>query len=162
MRRTVRVADRMRRFRAVPLVRYSGVSALALGISQSALAVSYGVLHTTVPVAVGIALAVSVIPSYLLNRRFVWPGKPASGLRTEITAFVLIGIAGSALTAVLASAGEAIASAVTHNPVALTGVVNGLALLATVAVWLLRFAVLDQFLFRSVSTATGVADVRPG
>ena len=162
MRRTARVTDRARRFGARPLVRYGGVSALALGISQSALALSYGVLHTSVPVAVGIALAVSVFPSYRLNRRFVWPGKPASGLRTEITAFVLIGIAGSALTAVLASAGEAFARAVTHNPVVLTGVVNGLALLATIAVWLMRFAVLDQFLFAPVSTSPGATDVRPG
>jgi glycosyltransferase involved in cell wall biosynthesis len=121
-------------------LRYGGVSLIAAALAQAGLALGYGVLRWSSVEAVALSLAVSAGPSYLLSIRYVWPaGRRAS----SAAAFLGLAVLGSAITAATVAATEHIARGITHDHTVLAAVVNGTALVTTVAVWAARFFVLD-------------------
>jgi len=131
------------------LSRFTGVSVVAALLAQGGLAVAYGIFRWDVPEAVTFSLAVSVVPAYLLSRTYVWSGSkvPREAAR-EAGWFLLIGIAGSAVTIAIVWSAVRLATVATTDHAALTVVALVSSILATAVAWLARYAVLDRAVFR--------------
>lgn len=140
-------------------LRYAGVSIVAFLLAQAGLALGYGVLHWNVPASVILSLAVSVGPAYVLNRRHVWPRTGDAGsLAVEINGFAAIAVVGSVTTIGVVALAETVARAFTSSHLILSVVVNAASIVATAAVWVLRYVVLDRFLFRDRNAASTVPE----
>lgn len=147
----------MRTLRIPRFARYAGVSLLATGLAQVGLFIGYGVLRWPVASAVSFSLAVSVGPAYLLNRRYVWPDTANSeGAFGEAMGFLLVALLGSLTTLLIVWMAVRTAGIVTSNHVTLSLVANAASILATGAVWLARYVVLDRVLFAPRSSAPDV------
>ncbi len=134
-------------------LRYAGASIVAFVLAQVGLALAYGVLEWNVAAAVVFSLAVSVGPAYVLNRRWVWP-RPTDGgsLAVEVNGFVAIALVGTIVTIGVVALAEAGARRLTGSHLTLSVVVNTASIVATGFVWVLRYVVLDRFLFRERAT----------
>lgn len=130
------------------LLRYGLVSVVAVLAAQAALLFAYGVLRWSATAAVAFSLAVSIVPAYELNRRYVWRAGPAR-LRQGLQ-FVGAALAGSAVTALATAAAARAGAAAGFDHLALTATVGLTALLVTGAVWVARFWFFDQVVFRTV------------
>lgn len=90
---------------AKQLFRYSMVSVVSTVVSFAVLALVFGVLHLTGPIwSTTIANVVAVVPSYYLNRMWVWGKSGRSHLMKEIVPFwamsavgVVVSIGGAAV-----------------------------------------------------------------
>jgi len=137
-------------------LRYGTVSVIATVTSMTVLAVL--VTATAMPAGLAnvIATAVGTVPSFELNRRWVWRKTGTRSLRGEVGPFWALSFAGlalSTLTVTLAAAWTA--------QMGVSGTMRTLVIeLANVAVfgslWIAQFLVLDRILFRSPgATARG-------
>ncbi len=87
------------------LIRYTMVSAISTGVSFGVLAIVFGVLHLWGEIASTVfANAVATVPSYYLNRAWVWGKGGRSHLFKEIVPFwsmsaigIVVSIFGAAL-----------------------------------------------------------------
>jgi putative flippase GtrA len=95
-----------------------------------------------------IATAVGTVPSYQLNRRWVWRRRGASDLRREVAPFWALSAAGLVLSTIAVDRADHVALAL-----GVTGVVRTAGLLAANvtafgALWVAQFVLLDRVLFR--------------
>ena len=81
-------------------LRYAAVSAIAIVLSQIMIAITYGGFHTTKTVAQTAAAVFSTIPSYILNRRWVWARVGKSSASREILPFWIISLVQFAISLV--------------------------------------------------------------
>ncbi len=114
---------------------------LAALLAQLGLAIGYGLLGWSTTEAVALSLAVSVLPAYWLNSRFVWPGAKQA---RAAAAFIGLAVAGSAVTAGTVALADDLGHALTNSHALLSLLVNATALGTTVVVWALRFVLLDR------------------
>lgn len=129
-------------------IRYAGASIIAFVLAQVGLAVGYGLFRWGVPASVVLSLAVSVGPAYLMNRRYVWPHPGDGSSRvSEVNGFVAVAVIGTLTTIVVVAVAESLARHLTHDHLTLTAIVNVASILATGIVWILRYVVLDRFVF---------------
>jgi putative flippase GtrA len=130
------------------LMRYSAVSAIATSISLAIL----GTLVATGAVSAGwanvIATGVATVPSFELNRRWVWAKKGPRSLHKEAMPYFALTFAGLGLSTLAVSIATRVASA--HHATTATRTV--VALLANLAgfgtVWVAQYVILDKVLFR--------------
>lgn len=130
------------------LFRYATVSAISTVLSLSTL----GILVETRAVPAGwanvIATSVGIIPSFELNRRWVWGKSGQRSVLAEIGPFCAMSFAGLALSTVTVSAAASYATHAGFSNEARTV----LALLANIGafgtLWLAQFVILDRVLFR--------------
>jgi putative flippase GtrA len=135
------------------LVRYSAVSAIATSISLTIL----GTLVATRAVSPGwanvIATGVATVPSFELNRRWVWAKKGRRSLHKEAVPYFALTFLGLGLSTLAVSTATGVAS--THH--AGTAARTVVALLANLAgfgtVWIAQYVVLDKVLFRPARPA---------
>ncbi len=73
-------------------LRYAAVSAIAIVVSQITIAVTYGGFHMSKSMAQTAAAILSTIPSYELNRRWVWGRNGKSSATREIAPFWIISL----------------------------------------------------------------------
>ena len=71
----------------VKLLRYAGVSCIGVTTGQALLFVFYEVLEWEAVVANTVAVAIATIPSYVLNRAWVWGKSGNHSVTTEILPF---------------------------------------------------------------------------
>ena len=135
--------------------RFALVSILCGALAQAGLAFAYGLLHWSTTAAVLFSLAVSIGPSYWGSRTYVWSGLSRHSCRREVSGFVALALAGSAIAIALTSLTHLLGRVFTDDRSLLTVWVCTGSALATVVVWLTRYVVLDRFLFSR-------ADDRPG
>jgi putative flippase GtrA len=91
------------------------------------------------------AVCISSVPSYLLNRRWVWRKVGAHSLSREVAPFWLMNLLGLALSTIFAAIAYHIWG---------TGLAVSLANMAGFGVlWIAKFLVLDTYLFRQDSAA---------
>lgn len=128
--------------------RYTVLSLLCGALAQLGLAVAYGVFGWDTGAAVLFSLAVSVGPSYWGSRTYVWKGMARHTRRVELLAFVVVALAGSATAMAVTSLTELLGRLLTEDRALLTAWVSAGSVLATVLVWMTRYAVLDRYLFR--------------
>ncbi len=124
----------------VKLLRYSGVSVVAVVVTQSCL--WFGLVVTDWPAVVANVVAVSLgaIPGYLLNRSWVWGRKDSHSVRDEILPFWLYNLAGLAISSTLVTLADLWWTS--------TALVMSANLAAFAALWLGKFFVLEKILFK--------------
>jgi putative flippase GtrA len=137
------------RHRVAQWFRYGTVSLVATATSLTVLGVL--VSTTGVPAALAnvIATAVGTVPSFELNRRWVWRRTGRRSVRAEVLPFWLLSLAGLALSTLAVGAVAAWAGAAGLHRAARTVAIEVANFAAWGSLWLAQFVILDRFLFRS-------------
>lgn len=120
-------------------MKYSMVSAIAIVCSQAVLVVAHAVLDWSPIVSNIVAVAVSSVPSYLLNRAWVWGKTGSHNVWREIVPFWTFAFVGLALSVFFVWMAAKWSDA--------TIVVSAANLSAFGILWVGRYIVLDQLLF---------------
>ncbi|MEO5901948.1 MAG: GtrA family protein [Ilumatobacteraceae bacterium] len=130
------------------LIRYGMVSAIATTTSLSILTalVASGTMRPAPANVTG--TLVGMIPSFELNRRWVWGGQGRPSVRRQVMPFVVLSVIGLLLsTAAVGAAGRyALTAAWTPETTAIAAAIANLAAFGTV--WIAQFFILDRLLFR--------------
>jgi putative flippase GtrA len=129
------------------LMRYGAVSLVATATSLTVLGVLVGTRVDSPVWANVVATAVGTVPSFELNRRWVWRKAGGRSLAAEILPFCALSFAGLVLSTVTVAAAARWA-----NDTGFTGSLRTVAVeLANVsafgALWVIQFVVLDRLLF---------------
>jgi len=131
------------------LVRYGSVSAISTATSLLVLGALVGIARFPATWANVIATAIGTIPSFELNRRWVWAQSGRGSLRRQAVPYVLLSFAGlivSTLAVHLASDATADSTRLIHTIAVELANVG-----AYGALWIVQFVLCDRVLFRSVS-----------
>ncbi len=128
------------------LFRYAAVSGVATAVSQTVLALLVATRTTGAVTANIIATLIGTIPSFELNRRWVWGKSGRRSLNGEVLPF--LGLAAAGLS--LSTLAVAIASHYTehYSTTSRTLTIQVASLTAFGIVWLIQFVLLDKVLFR--------------
>lgn len=127
-------------------VRYSLVSVVAVGVSQLVLIVCNGLLDWS-PVASNLAaVTIGCIPSYTLNRSWVWGKRGRNHLWREVAPFWALALLGLAFSTLL------VHLAANWNDSTL--VVSAANLTAFGILWVVKYLLLDSVLFALPSDDT--------
>jgi len=130
-------------------LRYGTVSIVATVTSMTVLGVL--VTATTMPAGVAnvLATAVGTVPSFELNRRWVWRKTGKRSLRGEVGPFWILSFAGLALSTLTVSLAAAWAANAGVDGTTRTLVIEGANVAAFGLLWIAQFVILDRVLFRS-------------
>jgi len=137
--------------------RYAAVSVVSTLTSLTTLGLLVGVVGFEALWANLVATAVGTVPSFELNRRFVWRRRGPASLRRQVVPFTALSFAGlalSSLTIRVASGLSAHAGRAGH-----TAAVEVASVAAFGSLWLVQFVLLDRVLFveRGSRSETGGA-----
>jgi putative flippase GtrA len=144
-------------------IRYLAVSAMNFVVSESVLGVSFLLLHLSATAAAALAVTVSTIPAYFLNRMWVWGRTGRSHLVKEVLPFWGVACLYLVLSVGAADAGAAVARSITSSRSLQTLILMGSIVLAAAVLWALRYLVLDTYIFPRSDPAfsvMGAADAR--
>jgi putative flippase GtrA len=144
--------------RLARLVRYGAVSAVATVTSLTVLTALVATRTTAPAIANVIATGVGTVPSFELNRRWVWGRRGRRSVRGEIAPFVALSFTGLALSTAAVALAAAWADGAGLGAAARTVAVNLANLAAFGALWVLQYVLLDRVLF---GPATRRGDRRP-
>jgi putative flippase GtrA len=133
------------RARLAKFVRYASVSAISTVTSLTVLGVLVGLLRVDAVVANVVATAIGTVPSFELNRRWVWSQRGGDRRLTQLVPFCALSFGGLVLSSIavhLASAATLASSRIVH-----TGAVELANVGAYGALWLIQFFLCDRLLF---------------
>ena len=130
------------------IARYSAVSCVSTVTSMVVLGVLVGTGSTSAAWANVIATAVGTIPSFELNRRWVWRAVDRRSMRRQVLPFVGLSFAGLALSTLAVAAASAWATAAGLSPTMQTVVVEVANVGSFGVLWIIQFVILDRILFR--------------
>lgn len=122
------------------VLRYSLVSVVAVVVSQLVLVICFGVLGWSGVPANLAAVSVGSIPSYTLNRRWVWAKRGPNHLLREVVPFLALAFLGLLFSTV------AVHLAVQWKDT--TVVASAANLTAFAILWVVKYLLLDSLLFR--------------
>jgi putative flippase GtrA len=134
-----RIAALARSHHGRKAMKYSMVSAIAIVCSQAVLVIAHAVLDWSPIVSNIVAVAVSSVPSYLLNRAWVWGKRGSHDVWREIVPFWTFAFVGLALSVFFVWMAAKWSDA--------TIVISAANLSAFGILWVARYIVLDQLLF---------------
>ena len=139
------------------LARYATVSAISTSVTLSLL----GVMIYTDAVSPGwanfVATAIGTVPSFELNRRWVWAKRTRRSILKEIAPFCLLSFTGLGLSTLTVSLAAAWSTAYGLGSGA-TALISQAANLGTFgALWVVQFVLLDRVLFGRRSGQVGEA-----
>ena len=135
------------------LIKYTTVSAISALTSIVVLTVVYGVLQLWTPVVSTLfANIVAGVPSYLLNRRWVWGKSGRSHWWREVLPFWVMSLTGIGFALVTATLAKDFANAHHLHHLTRTILVVGANIAAFAVVWLLKFMILNR-LFAQIAEA---------
>jgi putative flippase GtrA len=142
------------RRRAGQFVRYGSVSVIATGTSLVTLTALVSTRLLAPAAANVVATCVGMVPSFELNRRWVWRRTGRPSLTRQILPFVVLSLAGLFLStaAVQLAASYAEHGGWSHGVTTLA--VVGSNLTAFGVLWIAQFLILDRLLFRPVRVLT--------
>jgi putative flippase GtrA len=141
------------------LLRYGSVSAVSTATSLTILGVLVGIFSVSAIAANVIATAIGTIPSFELNRRWVWSHGTARSFRRQVLPYCVLSFAGlilSTLAVHLAANATSGSTRIVHT-VAVECANFG----AYGALWLLQFVLCDRILFRASPMAPGPSSDSP-
>ncbi len=128
--------------------RYGAVSLISTSISLTVL----GVLVATNTVPAGwanvIATAVGTVPSFELNRRWVWKKTGKRSMRGEVGPFWALSFIGLGLSTLAVTAAAAWAANAGVDSTVRTLVIEAANVAAFGTLWIVQFVILDRLLFR--------------
>ncbi|HUS62154.1 MAG TPA: GtrA family protein [Acidimicrobiales bacterium] len=139
--------DLARSTRGQTAIRYSVVSGISIAITATVIFVLSFFFHwTDRTAAIGGAVAAGV-PSYYLNRRWVWGRSGRSRLWREVVPFWVIAFVGLAFSTWAADFAGSLGDDLTDRRVLRSLVVVGGSLAAYAALWVAKFIVFNKILF---------------
>jgi putative flippase GtrA len=125
-------------------LRYVGGSVVAAACSEVTLVVLYGLLHLAPGPASCLAWVAGAVPNYWLNRSWTWRRRGRPDLRREVLPYVVIILTTLLLAALLTAGVDRWARDTATGDTARVVLVAGTFLAVYVAMFLLRFALLDR------------------
>jgi putative flippase GtrA len=133
------VLDRVTGGRGVLAIKYSMVSVIGVTITQVLLLLLHGMLEIDATVSNVVAVSLTTVPVFLLNKRWVWLADGKISFRREVLPFWIFTLAGLLLSTLL------VALAATYSDSTL------LIMAANIAgfgiLWVAKFLFLDQIMF---------------
>jgi putative flippase GtrA len=129
------------------LIRYGSVSAISTATSLTLLGVLVGILSFPAIWANVIATTIATVPSFELNRRWVWAQRGQRSLLRQATPYFLLSLTGLVLSTFavhLASDATSATSRLLH-----TAAVEMANVAAYGALWIIQFVLCDRVLFRA-------------
>jgi putative flippase GtrA len=139
------------------LIRYGSVSAISTATSLVILGLLVGLAAFPAIWANVIATSVGTVPSFELNRRWVWAQRGRRSLVRQVVPFVLLSFAGLIISTIavhMASTAASNASRLVHTVAVEMANVGAYGVL-----WILQFVLCDRILFRP--TAVGREEAAP-
>jgi putative flippase GtrA len=131
------------------LLRYGTVSMVSTSVTLTVL----GVLVATTTIRPGwanvVATAAGTVPSFELNRRWVWGRRGRRSLGREVGPYWALAFLGLVLSTAAVSAAARWAAHVGAGPAERTFVVEAANVLAFGSLWIAQFVLLDRVLFRA-------------
>jgi putative flippase GtrA len=130
---------------SVKLIKYASVSAISTVVSQVTLLLTFGVFHVMSEVPANIvANVVATVPSYALNRRWVWGKSGKSHFWREVAPFWILSFIGLAFSslAVWIAGDFARAHGLNHGATAL--LVNLANLVSFGILWIVKFVIYNK------------------
>jgi putative flippase GtrA len=130
---------------SVKLIKYAGVSVISTVVSQVTLLLVFGVFHLMSAVPANIlANVLATIPSYALNRRWVWGKSGKSHFWREVAPFWILSFIGLAFSslAVWIAGDFARAHDLSHGETAL--LVNLANLMSFGILWIVKFLIYNK------------------
>ena len=141
----VRVRLMMAHPSSVKVIKYAGVSVISTIVSQVVLLLTFGIFHvmSEVPANV-VANVVATIPSYALNRRWVWGKSGQSHFWKEVAPFWILSFVGLAFSslAVWIAGDFARNHHLSHGSTAL--LVNAANLFSFAILWVVKFVIYNK------------------
>jgi putative flippase GtrA len=130
---------------SLKLIKYSAVSLISTAVSQLTLLLTFGVfqLMSEVPANI-LANLVATIPSYTLNRRWVWGKGGKSHVWREVVPFWVLSFIGLAVSSLAVWAAGAFSRHHHFGHAATTVLVNGANLGAFAILWVGKFIVYNR------------------
>lgn len=128
-------------------VRYLLVSVVNVALGEAALGLLYLFLHWSAQAAAVVAVGVATVPSYFLNRTWVWGRTGPSHLFKEVIPFWVLAFLTLALSVWMAQAAEAAARSLSVSRLLQTMIIMIAILIASGVLWAIRFFVLDAVVF---------------
>jgi putative flippase GtrA len=133
------------------LMRYSAVSGIATTTSLTVLGVLVGTRAMSPGWANVVATAVGTVPSFELNRRWVWGKRGQRSATAEIVPFCILSFAGLALSTLAVHRAAIWAEHMGFSGTARTLAVEAANIAAFGSLWIAQFLILDRVLFRHPS-----------
>ncbi|HJM22042.1 MAG TPA: GtrA family protein [Acidimicrobiales bacterium] len=124
----------------VKLLRYSGVSMIAIAVTQASLWIGLVIVDWPAIGANVFAVSVAAAPAYLLNRSWVWNRSDRHSIRDEVLPFWMYSLVGLAISSVLVGVADRWWSS--------TPIVMSANLVAYALLWVGKFFLLEKILFR--------------
>jgi len=135
------------------IIRYTMVSAISALTSLVILTLVYGVLRLwSEVISTLFANLMAGIPSYILNRRWVWGKSGRSHIWREILPFFVMSVTGIGFALYTATLAQSFANSHHLHHVARTALVVGANVTAFGILWLLKFIILNR-LFAQIADA---------
>jgi putative flippase GtrA len=135
------------------LVRYAAVSVVSTSVSLSIL----GFFIATGAISAGwanvVATSVATIPSFELNRRWVWKKEGQRSLLAEVGPFCAMSFVGLALSTLAVSVAAHWATGDGFGTTGRTVIAEAANISTFGALWLAQYAILDRLLFRTAPSA---------
>jgi putative flippase GtrA len=130
---------------SLKLIKYSAVSVISTAVSQMTLLLTFGVfrLMSEVPANL-LANIVATVPSYTLNRRWVWGKGGKSHLWREVLPFWILSFIGLATSSVAVWFAGGFARHHHLSHATTTILVNGANLLAFAVLWIGKFIIYNK------------------
>ena len=136
-----------RRDTVMRLMRYAAVSVVSTTTSLVTLGVLVGLIGVAATWSNVIATAVGTVPSFELNRRWVWSSDGRRSLARQVLPFCALSFAGLVVSTLAVGVVAGHASAWGHW--ARTVAVLGANLAAYGTLWVVQYQLLDRYLFRT-------------
>jgi putative flippase GtrA len=141
----------------VKLIRYTLVSAISAITALVVLTIVYGVLRWWTEVySTLFANVVAGVPSYLLNRQWVWGKSGRSHLWREIIPFWVLAIVGIVFALVMAGLAHNFADRHHLHHLARTLLVDGANIGSFGVLWLLKFVIFNRMFAQIADAEVGV------
>ena len=128
------------------LLRYAAASLVGVVVGQSCLLLFYGLLDLPGVTSNVLAVAISSVPAYLINRYWVWRKRDSNSLRREIVPFWGMAFLGLLLSSV--------AVAVVDRRTDWAPAISAANLAGFGVLWVAKFFVLDKVLFAEAGGVT--------
>jgi putative flippase GtrA len=137
------------------LVRYSAVSVIATATSLSTLGALVGLAGMSAVWANVVATGVGTVPSFELNRRWVWSQGGKSSLLRQVVPFCALSFIGLAISTV--AVGLAGTFSDSWSRLDHTLAVESASIAAYGSLWVVQYQLLGRLLFRPSTTGPGSA-----
>jgi len=141
----VRVRQMIAHPSSVKLIKYAGVSVVSTVVSQVTLLLTFGVfqLMSEVPANL-VANVVATVPSYTLNRRWVWGKGGKSHFWREVVPFWVLSFLGLAFSSLTVWAAGEFARHHSLSHAATSLLVNAANLFAFAILWVAKFVIYNK------------------